>query len=99
MGGQPLRPDGAIAEGERRLAPEFDETHQSHQPTIAATESSAEATAPSLAVAGEVAVASDLVLTDAFAVETVIDIASGTLTWGEILDEGDEVVSRLGEAL
>jgi len=30
---------------------------------------------------------------------TVIDIASGTLTWGEILDEGDEVVSRLGEAL
>ena len=50
-------------------------THQSHQPTIAATQSSAEATAPSLAVAGEVAVASDLVLTDAFAVETVIDIA------------------------
>lgn len=30
---------------------------------------------------------------------SVIDIASGTLTWGEILDEGDEVVSRMGEAL
>jgi altronate dehydratase large subunit len=29
----------------------------------------------------------------------VVDIASGTRTWGEILDEGDEVVSRLGEAL
>lgn len=29
----------------------------------------------------------------------VVDIASGTLTWGEVLDEGDEVVSRLGEAL
>ncbi len=29
----------------------------------------------------------------------VIDIASGTLTWGEVLDEGDEVVSRIGEAL
>ncbi len=28
-----------------------------------------------------------------------LDIASGTLTWGEILDEGDEVVSRIGEAL
>jgi altronate dehydratase large subunit len=31
--------------------------------------------------------------------DVVIDIASGTLTWGEILDEGDEVVSRSGEAL
>lgn len=30
---------------------------------------------------------------------TVLDIASGTLTWGEVLDEGDEVVSRYGEAL
>ncbi len=29
----------------------------------------------------------------------LIDIASGTLTWGEVLNEGDEVVSRLGEAL
>jgi altronate dehydratase large subunit len=29
----------------------------------------------------------------------LIDIASGTLTWGEVLSEGDEVVSRLGEAL
>ncbi|MEO8544335.1 MAG: altronate hydrolase, partial [Burkholderiaceae bacterium] len=29
----------------------------------------------------------------------LIDVASGTLTWGEILDEGDEVVSRMGEAL
>jgi altronate dehydratase large subunit len=29
----------------------------------------------------------------------VIDVASGTLTWGEVLGEGDEVVSRLGEAL
>jgi hypothetical protein len=29
----------------------------------------------------------------------MIDIAEGTLTWGEVLDEGDEVVSRLGEAL
>ena len=28
-----------------------------------------------------------------------LEIASGTLTWGEVLDEGDEVVSRLGEAL
>jgi altronate dehydratase large subunit len=28
-----------------------------------------------------------------------MEIASGTLTWGEVLDEGDEVVSRLGEAL
>jgi altronate dehydratase large subunit len=31
--------------------------------------------------------------------DLVVDIASGTLTWGEILDEGDEVVSRMGEAL
>lgn len=31
--------------------------------------------------------------------DVVVDIASGTLTWGEVLDEGDEVVSRLGEAL
>jgi altronate dehydratase large subunit len=31
--------------------------------------------------------------------DVVIDIASGTLTWGEILDEGDEIVSRSGEAL
>lgn len=29
----------------------------------------------------------------------LIDIASGSLTWGEVLGEGDEVVSRLGEAL
>ena len=29
----------------------------------------------------------------------LIDVASGSLTWGEVLDEGDEVVSRLGEAL
>lgn len=29
----------------------------------------------------------------------LIDVASGTLTWGEVLGEGDEVVSRLGEAL
>jgi len=26
-------------------------------------------------------------------------VASGTLTWGEVLGEGDEVVARLGEAL
>ena len=31
--------------------------------------------------------------------DVVVEIASGTLTWGEVLDEGDEVVSRLGEAL
>jgi len=31
--------------------------------------------------------------------DVVVDVASGTLTWGEVLDEGDEVVSRLGEAL
>lgn len=30
---------------------------------------------------------------------TVLEVASGTLTWGEILDEGEDVVSRLGEAL
>ncbi|MDH3701544.1 MAG: UxaA family hydrolase [Alphaproteobacteria bacterium] len=29
----------------------------------------------------------------------LISIASGELTWGEILDEGDEVISRLGSAL
>ena len=29
----------------------------------------------------------------------LIDSAEGSLTWGEVLDEGDEVVSRLGEAL
>jgi altronate dehydratase large subunit len=29
----------------------------------------------------------------------LIDVASGTLTWGEVLGEGDEAVSRLGEAL
>lgn len=29
----------------------------------------------------------------------LIDVASGSLTWGEVLGEGDEVVSRLGEAL
>ena len=27
------------------------------------------------------------------------EVASGTLTWGEILDEGEDVVSRLGPAL
>jgi altronate dehydratase large subunit len=31
--------------------------------------------------------------------DLVLDVASGTLTWGEILDEGDDVVSRLGPAL
>ena len=31
--------------------------------------------------------------------ERIVDIASGTLTWGEVLGEGDEVVSRIGEAL
>ena len=31
--------------------------------------------------------------------ETLLDVASGSLTWGEVLDEGDEVVSRIGEAL
>jgi altronate dehydratase large subunit len=29
----------------------------------------------------------------------LIDVAGGTRTWGEVLDEGDEVVSRIGEAL
>lgn len=29
----------------------------------------------------------------------LVDVASGTLTWGEVLGEGDEVVARLGEAL
>ena len=31
--------------------------------------------------------------------DVVLDVASGTLTWGEVLDEGDDVVSRLGPAL
>lgn len=30
---------------------------------------------------------------------TLLEVASGSLTWGEVLDEGDEVVSRIGEAL
>ena len=30
---------------------------------------------------------------------TIIEIASGTATWGEVLGEGDEVVSRFGPAL
>lgn len=29
----------------------------------------------------------------------LLDIASGSLTWGEVLGEGEEVVSRIGEAL
>ena len=29
----------------------------------------------------------------------LLDVASGSLTWGEVLDEGDDVVSRLGPAL
>jgi len=29
----------------------------------------------------------------------MIEVASGMLTWGEILDEGEDVVSRLGPAL
>ena len=29
----------------------------------------------------------------------MLDVASGTLTWGEVLDEGEDVVSRLGPAL
>jgi altronate dehydratase large subunit len=29
----------------------------------------------------------------------MLDVASGTLTWGEVLGEGDEVVARMGEAL
>ena len=31
--------------------------------------------------------------------QVVLEVASGTLTWGEILDEGEEVISRLGPAL
>lgn len=31
--------------------------------------------------------------------QLVLDVASGTMTWGEVLGEGDEVVSRIGEAL
>lgn len=31
--------------------------------------------------------------------DMLLDVASGTLTWGEVLDEGDDVVSRLGPAL
>ena len=31
--------------------------------------------------------------------DVMLDIASGTLTWGEVLDEGEDVVSRLGPAL
>jgi altronate dehydratase large subunit len=31
--------------------------------------------------------------------DLVVDVASGTLTWGEVLDEGEDVVSRLGPAL
>jgi hypothetical protein len=31
--------------------------------------------------------------------ELLLDVASGTLTWGEVLDEGDDVVSRWGPAL
>lgn len=40
-------------------------------------------------------------LSDAAArLQTVmLEVASGTLTWGEILDEGDDVISRLGPAL
>ena len=30
---------------------------------------------------------------------TVLDVASGTLTWGEVQNEGEEVVSRFGLAL
>lgn len=33
------------------------------------------------------------------AMATLLDIASGTLTWGEILGEGDEVVARFGASL
>jgi altronate dehydratase large subunit len=29
----------------------------------------------------------------------VLEVASGTLTWGEVLDEGEDVISRLGPAL
>ncbi len=31
--------------------------------------------------------------------QTLLDVASGTATWGEILGEGEEVVSRFGAAL
>jgi len=31
--------------------------------------------------------------------ELVLEIASGSLTWGEVLNEGEDVVSRLGPAL
>ena len=31
--------------------------------------------------------------------DVLLDVASGTLTWGEVLDEGEDVVSRLGPAL
>jgi altronate dehydratase large subunit len=31
--------------------------------------------------------------------EVILDVASGTLTWGEVLGEGEEVVSRFGPAL
>jgi len=31
--------------------------------------------------------------------EVMLEVASGTLTWGEILDEGEEVVSGFGPAL
>lgn len=31
--------------------------------------------------------------------QLLLEVASGTMTWGEALGEGDEVVSRLGEAL
>src|SRR5262249_16085990 len=31
--------------------------------------------------------------------DLLLDVASGTLTWGEILDEGGEVISRIGAAL
>lgn len=31
--------------------------------------------------------------------DVVLEVASGTLTWGEILGEGEDVVSRLGPAL
>ena len=29
----------------------------------------------------------------------VVEVASGTLTWGEVLDEGEDVISRMGPAL
>jgi altronate dehydratase large subunit len=40
-------------------------------------------------------------LTDATSrlMDVMLDVASGTLTWGEVLDEGEDVVSRLGPAL